>query len=139
MINAPKTLALFLLAVTLLGTCGCQGEIREISCEEIVKAYEDAGYSVSHGAHGSAEEDSFVCYIKAEVPEDPDNDYIYFTTYFTEEAAKDAAEAHKYNPAVWLFALPFGEWRWLKSKSYGKIAYTYYDADLAEPFEKLTK
>lgn len=134
-----KTLVLLLLFTLLFCTSGCREEIKEISCEDIIAAYEDAGYHVSHGMHNDEADNSWLCYIKAEQSDDPDSDYIYITTYFTEEQAKKAAEEQKYHPLLWFFGVLFDEARWLKSKSYGKIAYSYYNADTAKPFENLTK
>ena len=89
----------FALSLTAWGN---STEPKEISCEEIIKAYEDAGYFVTHGEHKTQAESSQLCYIKANLTEDSDSDYIYFITYFTEEQAEEAAETDKYNLAVWL-------------------------------------
>ena len=119
--------------------CGNSTEPKEISCEEIIAAYEDAGYFVAHGEHKDEAESSQLCYIKASLTEDSDSDYIYFITCFTDEQAKEAAETDKYNLAVWLFATVSGESRWLKTGTYGKIEYSYYNSELIKPFNDLIK
>ena len=91
--------------------CGNSTEPKEISCEDIIKVYEDAGYFVTHGEHKTQAEGSQLCYIKASLTEDSDSDYIYFITCFTDEQAKEAAETDKYNLAVWLYATVSGESR----------------------------
>ena len=119
--------------------CGNSTEPKEISCEEIIAAYEDAGYFVTHGEHKDEAESSQLCYIKASLTEDSDSDYIYFITCFTEEQAEEAAETDKYNLAVWLYATVSGESRWLKTGTYGKIEYSYYNSKLIKPFNELIK
>ncbi len=129
---------LFMLSFALsLAACGSNSEIKEISCDEIIKAYEDAGYYVTHGEHKNEAESSQLCYIKANTSADSDSDYIYFITCFTEEQAEDAHKIDKYNLVIWLYAAVSGESRWLKSGTYGKIEYSYYNPELIEPFNKL--
>ena len=131
---------LFLLSLCFsLTACGNSTEPKEISCEDIIKAYEDAGYFVTHGEHKTQADSSQLCYIKASLTEDSDSDYIYFITCFTEEQAEEIAELDKYNLAVWFYATVSGESRWLKTGTYGKIEYSYYNSGLIKPFNELTK
>ena len=136
-----KILSIILLLSFALSltACGNSTEPKEISCADIIKAYEDAGYYVTHGDHKDEAESSQLCYIKANLTEDSDSDYIYFITCFTEEQAKEAAETDKYNLAVWLYATVSGESRWLKTGTYGKIEYSYYNPKLIKPFNELIK
>ena len=120
-----------------LTACGNNTEPKEISCEDIIKAYEDEGYYVTHGEHKGESEGSRLCYIKANLTEDSGSDYIYFITCFNEEQAEDAAKMDKYNLAVWLYAAVSGESRWLKTGIYGKIEYSYYNSKLIKPFNEL--
>ena len=128
---------LFSLAVSLVA-CG-KSEPKEISCEDIIKAYEDAGYYVTHGEHRDESEGSQRCYIKACLTEDSDSDYIYFITCFTEEQAEEARKNDKYNPVVRFYAAVSGEARWLKTGTYGNIEYSYYNSELIKPFNELTE
>ena len=140
--QVKKILALCLtisLCLCYLASCDSSTATKEISCEDIIKAYEDAGYYVTHGEHKDESESSQLCYIRVDLTEDTDSDYIYFTTYFTEEQAEEAAETDKYNLAVWLYATVSGESRWLKTGTYGKIEYSYYNPKLIKPFEDLIK
>jgi hypothetical protein len=118
--------------------CG-KSEPKEISCEEIIEAYEDAGYYVAHGEHKDEADSTQQCYIKASLSENTDSDYIYFTTCFTEEQAEKARKIDKYNLFIWLYATVSGESRWLKTGTYGKIEYSYYNSELIKPFDELTK
>lgn len=135
-----KVLACILIAVSFVicfTACGNSTELKEISCEDIIAAYEKAGYYVSHGEHKDEADSSQLCYIKANISEAPDSDYIYFITCFTEEQAEEAREVDKYNIFVWLYAAISGESRWLKTGTYGKIEYSYYNSKLIKPFEAL--
>ena len=136
-----KIISIILLLSFVLSLTACcnSTEPKEISCEEIIAAYEDAGYYVTHGEHKDEAEGSQLCYIKASLTEDSDSDYIYFITCFTEEQAEEAAETDKYNLAVWLYATVSGESRWLKTGTYGKIEYSYYNSKLIKPFNELVK
>ena len=136
--NMKKILSLILAVSLSFSLFACaQNEQKEITCDDIIKAYEDAGYNVIHGEHKNENESSRLCYIKVNETDD-DSDYIYFTTYFTEEQAKEAEDIDEYNILTWLFALALGdEGRWLKTGTYGNIEYSYYNSDLIKPFEEL--
>ncbi len=111
---------------------------REITCEEIIAAYEEVGCYVVHGEHKSEADAPQRCYVKASLSEEEiDSDYIYFITCFTEEQAEEARETKKYNILIWLYATVNGEVRWLKTGTYGKIEYSYYNSKLVKPFQDL--
>ena len=130
-----KYFALILLIVFSAFLCSCKEEVtKEITCDRIVAAYEEAGYWVWHSNHDESEDE--YCHIRAQ-KEEEDEDYIYFRLFQTEEGAKKAKEQEEYNVAVWLFAMMFGEYRWCHSKRYGTIQYSYYDSSLVKPFNKL--
>ena len=132
-------LLLFSVVVSFIA-CGSNGEVKELTCDEIVKAYEEAGYYVTHGEHCGEEGYHYRCYIVVKFnEEDNPADYIYFTTYWNEEEAQKATEIDKYHIVKWIFALPFGEYRWLKAKTYGKISYSYYNSEMVKPFNELIK
>lgn len=132
-------LLIFVMAFSLF-SCRDGGEVKEITCQDILKAYEDAGYYVIHSQHCGEEDYYCRCYLVVQFnEEDEPSDHVYFTMYWTEEEAKDAAKTDDYNIAKWIFALIFGESRWLKAGTYGTIAYSYYNAEMIKPFEKLTQ
>ena len=136
-----KIISIILLLSLCFSFTACDNttEPKEITCEDIIKAYEDAGYYVTHGEHKDEAESSQLCYIKANLTEDSDSDYIYFITCFTEKQAEETAETDKYNLAVWLYAAVSGESRWLKTGTDGKIEYSYYNSKLIKPFNELIK
>ena len=132
-----SVILLLLLALPLI-SCD-KSEPKEITCEDIIRAYEDAGYYVTHSAHKEESETSQLCYIKASLTEDSDSDFIYFITCFNEQQAKEAEKNDKYNPIIWFYAAINGEVRWLKADTYGKIEYSYYNSELVKPFKELIK
>lgn len=134
-----KFICLLLLFSFLFCFVSCQEDVavKELSCDDIIKAYEEAGYFVTHGNHQNEADSSQCCYIKASLTENADSDYIYFITCFTEQQAEECRKIDDYNLAVWFLALLNGESRWLKSGTYGTIEYSYYNSELFEPFEKL--
>ena len=135
-----KILSIILLLSFCLPFTACnKAEVKEISCEDIIKAYESAGYYVVHGAHKNETDNTQLCYIKASLTEDSDSDYIYFITCFTEEQANEARKIDKYNLIIWFYAAISGESRWLKTGTYGKIEYSYYNSKLIKPFNELIK
>ena len=136
---AKRIVALLILLAmaSALVACGEVRGTREITCEDIARAYEEAGYTVIHGTHTEDEDALRYCYIKAHRPGETDGDYVYFTTYLTEEMAQEAAKDEKYNLGVWFIAAILGEARWLRVGVYGKTVYSYYDKELIAPFEAL--
>ena len=128
-----------LLCLCCLASCNNTSEPKEITCEDIIRAYEDAGYFVTHSAHQDEGESSQLCYIKANATEASNSDYIYFTVCFTEQQAKDVRETDKYNLFIWFYATVSGESRWLKTGTYGNIAYSYYNSEFIKPFQELIR
>ena len=133
-----KITSIFLLLSLFLTFTACnKAEPREISCEDIISAYEAAGYSVAHGAHSEVANESQLCYIRANISDAPDSDYIYFIICATKEQAEEARMTDKYNLVKWIYATLGGESRWLKTGTYGNIEYSYYNSKLIKPFKEL--
>lgn len=71
-----KQLIRWMLIVSmLLSICGCARRRTDISLEEIVAAYDAAGYDVSSGLYDETLEYGQIGYVQAE---HPDGNYIYF-------------------------------------------------------------
>ena len=90
-----KILSIILLLSLCFSFVACKGhEPKEISCEDIIKAYEDAGYNVLYHGH---ENDTVYndlgqyCAFEIRDPNDDDN-YMYVHRYFNDEDAKAASE-----------------------------------------------
>lgn len=120
--------------------CG-KSEVKEISCEEIIAAYKDAGYSVLyHGHENDTVYNDQGIYCSFEI-RDPDNaeNYMYIDRYFTEEDAKAANKEQQFNPILWLFFGIFGEWRWLHTGCYGDLTYSTFDRGMIKPLRDIMK
>ncbi len=124
-----------------LTACVNNNEPKEISCEEIIAAYKDAGYTVLYHDH---ENDTVYndlgqyCAFEIRDPDNEDN-YMYVHRYFNEEDAKAASNERQFNPILWLFFGIFGEWRWLHVGCYGNIEYETFDRKMLKPLKELMK
>lgn len=140
-----KIISALLVVVTvtmlMLSLTSCND--REVGCDEVVAAYRDAGYYVSHYHHSEIESDGEICYLDIKMFAEPtgntiaDNNFIYIHFFDTEEGAKRFKEEYTYNIGVWFFALPFGEFRWLKSRQFGKIGCSYFNSEMVRPLRRL--
>ena len=137
-----RIVSLFLLIASVISfvSCGSQ-EAREISCEDIIAAYEDVGYSVLY--HGHEDDEIYndlgeYCSFEIRDPNNEDN-YMYVHRYFSEDAAKAAREEAEYHPVLWLFFGIFGEWRWLHTGRYGDLTYETFDKKMLKPLKELMK
>ena len=130
-----KAWALLLALMFLLS--GCSSNYRtDVTPEEIIAAYEAAGYSVSANTYDEKLEYGQTGYIQAE---DPDGDYIYFSIFDSEEDAK-AYQKEFYHPGMMgLFSAIFGDPSWQRWEVYGNIVVQYDEPDFLTPFEELLK
>ncbi|MBQ7344042.1 MAG: hypothetical protein IJW53_04680 [Clostridia bacterium] len=137
-----KIFSIILLLSFALSLTACgKSEPKEISCEEIIAAYKDAGYSVLyHGHENDTVYNDLGIYCSFEI-RDPNNEdnYMYVDRYFTEEEAQAANEEQQFNPILWLFFGVFGEWRWLHTGYYGDLTYSTFDRKMIKPLKELMK
>ena len=118
--------------------CGNSTEVKEISCEDIIKAYEDAGCFVSYHSHSEDLEEHY-CYIIIYENEDSTSDLMEITFHNTAEGAKEAAENRRYNIAIWMFSAMYGEFRWLRTGCYGDMTYSTFNYKMLKPLRELIK
>ena len=130
-----KTWALLLALMFLLS--GCSSNYRtDVTPEEIIAAYEAAGYNVSSKTYDEKLEYGQTGYIQAD---HPDGDYIYFSIFETEEDAK-AYKKEFYHPGMMgLFSAIFGDPSWQRWEVYGNIVVQYDEPDFLTPFKELLK
>lgn len=137
-----NVISILLLLSLCFSFVGCKGsEPKEISCEEIIAAYKDAGYTVLyHGHESDTAYNDIGIYCSFEI-RDPDNadNYMYIDRYFTEEDAKAAIKEQQFNPILWLFFGIFGEWRWLHTGCYGDLTYSTFDRGMIKPLRDIMK
>ena len=135
-----KIISIILLFSLVFSITACgKSEPKEISCEEIIAAYKDAGYSVLyHGHENDTAYNDLGIYCSFEI-RDPNNEdnYMYVDRYFTEEEAQAANKEQQFNPILWLFFGIFGEWRWLHTGCYGDLTYSTFDKKMIEPLKEL--
>ena len=132
---------LLLLSLCFSFTACVKSEPKEISCEEIIAAYKDAGYTVLyHGHESDTAYNDIGIYCSFEI-RDPDNadNYMYIDRYFTEEDAKAAIKEQQFNPILWLYFGIFGEWRWLHTGCYGDLTYSTFDREMIKPLRDIMK
>ncbi len=130
-----KTVIVILLCIgILLSATGCSGEQREVTCEDVVAAYEEAGYDPSH--HHSPQIGNMVCYV---LVENDDDEQIYIHFFETAEEAEAEESQRQYNVFIWLFSVIFGDPTWVHTTTYRNIQIEYTDKALYEPFAKLIK
>ena len=130
-----KVFALLLTALLLLS--GCSSKHRtDVTPEEIIAAYEAAGYNVSANTYDEKLEHGQIGYIQAD---HPDGDYIYFAIFETEEDAKANKEEFYHPGMMALFSMIFGDPSWQRWEVYGNIVVQYDEPDFMEPFEELLK
>ena len=87
-----KFICLFLLLCFLFPLTACK--TKELSCEEIIAAYEAAGYSVLYHGHENDEschELGMYCCFEIRDPNN-ENNYMYVHRYFNEKDAKTASK-----------------------------------------------
>ena len=137
-----NVISILLLLSLCFSFVGCKGsEPKEISCEEIIAAYKDAGYTVLyHGHESDTAYNDIGIYCSFEI-RDPDNadNYMYIDRYFTEEDAKAASKEQQFNPILWLYFGIFGEWRWLHTGCYGDLTYSTFDRGMIKPLRDIMK
>ena len=129
-----KVLALLLGMVILLNIAGCSDEEREITCDQVIAAYEEAGYEIFHKEAADGEQD-YVCYVRATDPQS--GEYIFFHFFYSTEAAESYADEQEWNPVLWLYSLVSAEPTWLTTKTYNTIEIEYDNGDLYKPFQTL--
>ena len=130
-----RRILLLMIAAFLLLMNGCASEEIQITREEVIAAYESAGYAVSSGTYEDLPS-SAVAYVQADRA---DGDYIHFMFFSNEEDAL-AYEKEMDHPVVkGFFSILFGEPIWERMKTCGCIVVTYSNPNDFTPFQTLLK
>ncbi len=122
--------------VVLCSLAGCQPAEKDISCQDVVAAYEAAGYTVWHN-ETTAEDCAWTCSVTVNGKDS--DDYIYFHFFESSEAAQAYADTQQWNVVLWLYTLALFQPTWLTTKTYGNIEYEYCDSGLIRPFNELLR
>ena len=134
-----KKFILLIIAIFLiitLSSCDNDNIVseKEITCEDIIKVYEKAGYEIFHKETTDQDYD-WNCYVKCTAPDS--DDYIFFYIFDTNEEACNYADGRDWNILLYFFSELFGDSSWLKTKSYNNIAIEYDQNELYVPFDSL--
>jgi len=133
-----KILLVFIVCLSFLVSACSNSVSKDISCDEIIKVYEDEGYIVEYHIHKEDIIDSdIICNIKIYDPKNSEKNYLYIDRYVDEEKAELAAKDTEYNIVIWFIYSINGENRWLKSKQYGVIHYHSFNKEIMKPLETL--
>ena len=129
-----RLIAAFLMVTLLLS--GCTSHYRtDITVDEVVAAYEAAGYAVWSEIYDEPQEFGEIASVRADYA---DEDYIYFSFFATPE---DAASYMKenYHPITMTFFLSIyaGKLYVPKFKNYGCIVVQYENDKYFQPFKDL--
>ena len=113
----------------------------EITCEDIIAAYENAGYTMEHHLHEDPVylEEGICCSLMFQDPEDPDKNYIYIERHNTTNGAYQAAEESEYNLVLWFISLVHGEGRWLRSEQFGTLHSTTFERKMLKPLQSIVE
>lgn len=133
---------LLLLSLTLsLLACSAPKDVRDVCCEDIIAAYEDAGYVLGHHLHEDPVylADGICCSLMFKDPEDPDKNYIYIDRHTTANGASLATEEGEYNLVLWFFSLLHGEGRWLLSEQFGALHCSTFDRKMLKPLQGIVE
>lgn len=127
---------LLMVAMVLSLFSGCAGrQDKEVTCQDVIAAYEEAGYSVWHKDYPEKEY-GYTCCIEIE---GEDGSHISFHFFDTEKEAQDYAKERKWNVVLWLYTAAMFQPTWLTTKTYGNIEIEYDDGALYKPFQSLLK
>lgn len=127
--------AVLIYAVVLAAFTACSTKPeKEVSCEDVISAYEEAGYVVEH-IECSGKDYGYSCVVNITV-EDYDST-ASFKFYETDEEAQVEADKRQWNVILWLYTSALFQPKWLHTKSYRNIEIEYDDSDLYKPFRDL--
>lgn len=132
-----RMLCMLLFAAMVLSLfAGCTSkQDKEVTCQEVIAAYQEAGYTVYHRDYPEKEY-GYLCCIEIE---SEDGDHISFNFFDTDKEAEAYAEERQWNWALWLYTAAMFQPTWLTTETYGSIEIEYDDDDLYKPFKELVR
>ncbi len=126
---------LMIISILILALPSCTSKtVTAPTCDELITAYEDAGFSIFH-SEDTEDASDWNCYVK--VWDEDEYDYVFFYFFDTPEKAKARDDEREYNVLIYLFSVIYGNPQWLHTETYGNIEYEYSNSDLIKPFKEL--
>ena len=130
-----KKILLLAMLMTLTSLTSC-GNNKEITCQDVINVYEDAGYGVFHSELTDQENGGYNCYVVCTAPNSDDT--IYFHFFETKEEAEEYSSKGEWNILLYLYSIiAADEPIWVTTKTYNNIAIDYTDYYTYKPFKTL--
>lgn len=133
-----KFILIFLIFLSVISLASCDSQNitsdKEITCEDIIKVYEEAGYDIFHKETTDKDYD-WECYVKCTTSDS--DDYIFFYVFETNEEAESYAKEREWNLLLYFTSCFMGEPSWLKTKTCNNIEIEYDQNYLYKPFKEL--
>ena len=136
-----KRFLAILLAVCTLTFAGCNSHTTssvEITCADVITAYEEAGYSIFHCETQPDEKIDYNCYLKITRSDLDGEMYVHFFDTH-EDAVAYLDEAPYATIGIGLFSLIWGQPTWVRFKTYNQISLEYPKAEFYKPFRQLIR
>ena len=138
-----KRLLVYVLTLILLLTCfsSCASkQDKEITCEDVIRVYEEAGYEVFHKETADSD-DAWNCYLVIQKAGDESErpKTVNFHFFDTAEEAEDFAAERRYNVLIWLFSVIYGDPMWITVKTYRNVEIEYEKRAYYKPFLELVR
>ena len=123
-----------LLLISIFTLTSCDNNKKEITCEDVVKVYEEAGYTVFH-KDTNTDDYKYECYVQCTASNS--EDYIMFHFFETTEEAKSYADEREWNVILFIYSCAMFQPTWLTTKTYNNIEFEYHENYLYKPFKTL--
>ena len=132
-----KRFVILLLSFAVVMLVGCACTYNDPSFDEIVTAYQEAGYSVWSDVYEKPHEFGITGYIQAN---HPNGDYIYFTFFETTQMAESYKNEYYHPVMMGLFLSIYAQDIYIpKWQVHGNIVAQYENPAFYEVFENLLK
>ena len=130
-----KKILLLAILMTLTSLTSC-GYNKEITCQDVINVYEEAGYGVFHSVTTDSNGYDWDCYVKCTALNS--DDAIYFHFFETKEEAEAYSSEGEWNILLYLYSIIVAdEPIWVTTKTYNNIAIDYTDYYTYKPFKTL--
>jgi hypothetical protein len=131
--NMKKMFLSMLLLISIFVLISCDNNKKEITCDDVIKVYEEAGYKVFHKE--TTNDLKYECYVQCTASDS--EDYIIFHFFETYDEAESYTDERDWNVILFIFSCAMFEPTWLTTKTYNNIEIEYHENYLYKPFKSL--